>query len=110
MNNSETLNAKQYFYNKDYINALKLFKQEENNYASGLCYLLLKNKEKAKEYWEKNKKNSPASQWGLIILNLIELNLKELPTFFQTRAFLENILFVPLSFPKFFLLFLDFFL
>ncbi len=81
--------AKEYFYKKDYNSALELFLQEKKHYEAGLCFLLLKDVNRAKKYWEKDKKSCPASQFGLCILKFINLETKNIPSFFQTRAFLE---------------------
>ncbi len=83
------LKAKEHFYNKEYKKALKLFIDSDNKYAAGLCNLLLKNEKEAKKFWLQNKKHCPASQFGLIVLDLIKLKTKEQPSFFQTRAQLE---------------------
>ncbi|MBE7707114.1 MAG: tetratricopeptide repeat protein [Cyanobacteria bacterium SIG27] len=82
--------AKEYFNNKQYDKALEIFVSKEENYYAGLCCLLLKDENKAKEFWKKNYKSSRASLWGLIILDLIHLkNPRIKPSFFQTRAYLE---------------------
>lgn len=81
--------AKVFFYNKQYKEALNLFMKENNCYASGLCCLLLKDEKNAKKFWDLNKKNCPACDWGLIVLDFIHLKLDKQPKFFQTRAFLE---------------------
>ena len=82
--------AKEYFYQKEYQKALEIFDEIEDYYSAGLCFLLLKNEKKAYEYWKKSYKYSPASEWGLAVLDLI--NLRQ-PTrdlsFFQIRAQLE---------------------
>ncbi len=80
--------AKEYFYKKDYKSALNIFKQNNLSYESGLCYLLLKDEKNARKFWQKDK-NSLGSNWGLIVLDLINLRTQKLPSFFQTRAFLE---------------------
>jgi len=89
MTNSQLLTAKKYFYEKKYKKALDIFIEQHDYYACGLCSLLLKNTELAKKYWELDKKNSPASLWGLCILDIINLNPQIKPKFFQIRAFLE---------------------
>ena len=82
--------AKEYFNNKQYNKALEIFTLEKENYYAGLCCLLLKDEEKAKAFWKKDYKNSRASLWGLIVLELIQLkNPRVKPSFFQTRAYLE---------------------
>ncbi|MBQ8475542.1 hypothetical protein IJ531_00610 [bacterium] len=80
--------AKDYFYQKDYKQALELFIKEDNYYGAGLCSLLLCDTKKAHSYWTINK-NCPASKWGLCILDYIQLKTDKIPTFFQTRAQLE---------------------
>lgn len=81
--------AKEYFYKKDYSRALELFIIEKQNYEAGLCFLLLKDEAQAKKYWSKDKKQSPGCQFGLCVLRFINLDTSKLPSFFQTRAFLE---------------------
>jgi tetratricopeptide (TPR) repeat protein len=80
--------AKDYFYNKDYKTALKMFLKEENYYGAGLCSMLLCNTNRARVFWSINK-NCPASKWGLCVLDFIKLKREKKPTFFQTRAQLE---------------------
>lgn len=80
--------AKDYFYNKKYEEALKIFCKIEDFYGAGLCSLLLKDEILALNYWKKA--NCPASKWGIAILDLIHLKIpKKRPSFFQTRAQLE---------------------
>lgn len=81
--------AKELFYKGDYKEALKLFIEEGLNYEAGLCELLLNNEDEAKKFWTKDKNPDIATKWGLIVLNIINLKIKERPTFFQIRAFLE---------------------
>ncbi len=83
------LKAKEHFYKKEYNEALELFSKINNNYALGLCNLLLKNEKEAKKFWSQNKKHCPACQFGLVILDLIKLKMNKQPSFFQTRAQLE---------------------
>ena len=81
--------AKDYFYKKEYQKALEIFIKEDNKYATGLCYLLLKDEKNAKKHWETNKNSCPACSFGLCILDFINLRTTNQPKFFQTRAFLE---------------------
>ena len=81
--------AKEHFYKKEYSEALEIFTKDDNKYAAGLCSLMLKNKDEAKRLWTINKKNCPASRFGLAVLNFIELKTDILPSFFETRAQLE---------------------
>ena len=85
---TNNISAKDYFYNKDYKSALRLFLKEENYYGAGLCSLLLCNTKRARIFWSINK-SCPASKWGLSVLSFIHLKKGPLPTFFQTRAQLE---------------------
>ena len=81
--------AKEYFYQKEYDKALEIFVENDNKYAAGLCCLMLKKENEAKIFWNSNKKNCPASRFGLVVLDLIELKTNKLPSFFETRAQLE---------------------
>lgn len=82
--------GKKYFYKKQYKEALEKFIEEKNDYASGVCCLLLKREKEAENYFKKDVKNSRASEWGLIVLDLINLKTpRKTPAFFQTRAYLE---------------------
>lgn len=81
--------AKDYFYKKDYKQAFKIFSAEKDYYSAGLCAFLLKKPLSARKYWKKNL-SCPASQWGLCVLDFVELKEpRKKATFFQTRAFLE---------------------
>lgn len=85
----QTKSAKEYFYEKNYKQALVIFGKENDLYSAGLCALLLKKQEIAKKYWKKAT-SSPASQWGLAVLDLINLKTpRQQPSFFQVRAQLE---------------------
>ncbi|MBR5303920.1 MAG: hypothetical protein IKU37_03735 [Candidatus Gastranaerophilales bacterium] len=82
--------AKDYFYQRKYKEALEIFDEIQDYYSAGLCSLLLKDKSKAFEYWKKSCSYSPASVWGLAVLDLINLKVpKKNLSFFQTRAQLE---------------------
>ena len=81
--------AKELFYKGDYSGALEIFKRGNLNYEAGLCTLLCSDVELAKSFWTKDKDRDVATRWGLIVINLIYLKVKERPTFFQLRAFLE---------------------
>ena len=89
--------AKEYFYQKNYAESLKLFLEEEDYYGAGLTSLLLRDVVSAKKYWKKKKKSCPASNFGLCILDYINLKTDKLPSFFQTRAQLEIYLNLSLS-------------
>ena len=82
--------AKTLFYNKNYKEAFKIFKKEKDYYSAGLCLLLLKKARSAKIFWLQESYKSHACQWGMAVLNLIELKKPIVnPSFFQTRAQLE---------------------
>ena len=81
--------AKELFYNKEYSKAISYFKKINDDYSTGLCYLLLKDEKYAKKHFEHAKKSSPAANWGLCVLDFINLRPSKQATFFQTRAFLE---------------------
>ncbi len=81
--------AKSLFYQKDYKQALEIFKKYNEFYYSGLCYLLLEDIDNAALYWKKNKNNCPACEFGLIVIDFITFRANKIPSFFQTRAFLE---------------------
>lgn len=88
MNNSVS-DGKKLFYNKEYKKALEIFKENNEYYFTGLCYLLLKDTKNASLYWNINKKSCPASQFGLNVIDFINIKSRNIPSFFQTRAFLE---------------------
>ena len=81
--------AKELFYQGDYKEALKFFSANDSNYEAGLCSLLLGDEKQAKNFWTIEKTPDIATKWGLIVLNIIHLKIKERPSFFQVRAFLE---------------------
>ena len=89
MNDFAIEKAKEHFYKKEYDKALPLFMEAEDFYGAGLSSLLLKDIEGARKYWQKKKNDCPASDFGLCILDFIQLKEGKLPTFFQTRAQLE---------------------
>ncbi len=86
---SEIKAAKSLFYQKDYTKALEIFKKHNEFYYTGLCYLLLKDINSAISYWKKNKNNCPGCEFGLIVVDYINFKANKIPSFFQTRAFLE---------------------
>lgn len=82
--------AKSLFYERKYIEAFKIFKEKEEYYYAGLCLLLLKKPLSAQKFWKKGSIDSRSCQWGLCILDLINLKIPTTrPTFFQIRAQLE---------------------
>lgn len=88
--NPEIKIAQNYFYQKKYKDALKIFKKNEDYYSAGLCALLLKKERAASLFWKKSLNTNPASRWGLATLDFIHLKKPTIkPSFFQTRAQLE---------------------
>lgn len=83
------MNAKDYFYEKNYSKALDFFLKDNDLYSAGLCALLLKDTHKAMKFWKKISSTSPAAKWGLCVIGILKNKIKEIPSFFQTRAFLE---------------------
>ena len=83
--------AKELFYKGDYKKALELFRCENLNYEAGLCALLEGDEKAAKDFWTKDKNPDIATKWGLIVLNIINLKIKERPSFFQVRAFFRGL-------------------
>lgn len=88
--NQQINSAKILFYQKEYKEAFKIFKKERDYYSAGLCLLLIKKANSARFFWKKGNYDSRACQWGLCVLDLINLKLPiTKPTFFQIRAQLE---------------------
>jgi len=83
------LEAKEYFYNKEYKQALELFLKKDKFYEAGLCFLLCKDIKNARFCFEKEKKNLFAASWGLKILDYIKMEIKKYPSYLQVRAFYE---------------------
>lgn len=90
MTDFDVVQAKKFFYSKDIKSAYEMFiKSEDYLYEAGLCALLLKDEKTAKKLWKKSQNISPASGFGLCVLDYIHLKTTKIPTFFQTRAQLE---------------------
>ena len=87
---------------KDYQSALNLFIAKEYNeafclfeklgavYEAGYCQFAVGNIKLAKQIWENSKIDSPAINWGLSIISLINLTIPKQLSFFQIRNFLER--------------------
>lgn len=86
---NEIQNAKELFYQKKYKQAFEIFESNNEFYYAGLCCLLQKDLDKAKKLFEKNKDNCPACEFGLVVIDYINNKREKIPSFFQTRAFLE---------------------
>lgn len=81
--------AAQLFYNKEFISAKEIFLQSSLFYEAGLCSLLVQNLKDARKYFKLKENVCPASNFGLLILDIIENKPKKPPKYFQVRAFLE---------------------
>ena len=81
--------ARDLFYKGCYTGALEIFSACNLYYEAGLCALLTQDEYGAKKFWTIEKTPDIATKWGLIVLNIIHLKIKERPSFFQVRAFLE---------------------
>ncbi len=90
MKNNEISFAKFCFENKHYENAKELFLNNNMLYEAGFSSLLNGNINSAKLIWKEIKDPGLATEWGLIILDVIENKpYTKSPKYFQTRAFLE---------------------
>ncbi len=87
--NDKIKSAVELFYNKDYLSAREIFVPNGLYYEAGLCSLLIQNLKDARKYFKLKENNCPASNFGLIILDIIENKPKKQPKYFQVRAFLE---------------------
>lgn len=75
---------------KEYAKAAKIYKEIGENYQSGFCELLSGNQLEAEKLWYDCYSFSPAAQWGICLLDFI--NLKHdphIPSYLQIRNFLE---------------------
>ena len=89
-NNDEIIFAKFCFENKHYENAKELFLNNNMLYEAGFSSLLNGNLNSARLIWKDTKDPGLATDWGLIILDVIENKpYTKSPKYFQTRAFLE---------------------
>jgi len=81
--------AKPLFYEKRYNEAFEIFKNSEMPYEAGLCKLLTGDVELARIIWQSSETSCIATDWGLIVLDLIKLKSTKTPCYFQIRGFLE---------------------
>jgi len=89
-NNNEIEFAKFCFENKHYDKAKELFLNNNMLYEAGFSSLLNGNITSAKLIWKEIKDPCLATDWGLIVLDVIEHKpYTKAPKYFQTRAFLE---------------------
>lgn len=81
--------ARVFLEEKNYQKAAEIYKSLNMPYEFGRCELLQGNLEKTKIVWGSIKNHTPATLWGLSLLEFINLYVIHVPTFFQIRAFLE---------------------
>ncbi len=78
------------FENKQYARAKEIFLNNDMLYEAGFSSLLTGNIKSTKLIWKEIQNPCSATEWGFIILDLIEKKPHiKLPGYFQTRAFLE---------------------
>lgn len=78
------------FENKQYDKAKEIFLNSDMLYEAGFSALLGGNIQSARLIWTESKDPCLATDWGLIILDLLEKKPRiKAPKYFQTRAFLE---------------------
>lgn len=78
------------FDKKDYMAAKKLFSEFDMTYEMGLCELLKRNLVEARKCFEIKKDDCIASDFGLLIIDIIEdSKTRKIPNYFQVRSFLE---------------------
>ena len=78
------------FEDKQYDKAKEIFLNNDMLYEAGFSSLLAGNIKSAKLIWKEIKNPCSATEWGFIILDLIENKPHiRLPGYFQTRAFFE---------------------
>lgn len=90
MNKGDIDFAKFCFENKQYEKAKEIFLNNDMLYEAGFCALLSGNLKSSRLILNEINDPSSASEWGLIILDIIEKKpYVKKPAYFQTRAFLE---------------------
>ena len=81
--------AQQYFIDGDFKNAKELYSKLNMPLEVAYCEIYLGNLTKAKKIISKLKKNSPAEEWIVAFIQMIEADLKFYPSFLQIRNFFE---------------------
>lgn len=87
--NEKLKTAKDFFYKKDYKSAYGRFSEVNEIYAMGVCSLLMSDLENARRLFALKENECTASNFGLVVLNILENNFEKIPTYFQVRCFLE---------------------
>ena len=91
MSGEKSLNkiAQEFFIGGDFLNAKNLYEKLNMLLELAYCELYLGNFEKAKKIVSMLQKNSPAVEWINTLLQMIETNLVDYPTYLQIRNFYE---------------------
>ena len=75
---------------QEYKKAAKVYKEAGERYQAGFCELLSGNQNEAEKLWYSCCSASPAAQWGICLLDFINLRPNpHVPTYLQIRNFLE---------------------
>lgn len=82
--------ALKFFNQKKYDVAFEMFDDLGCCYECGYCKLLLGDIGGAQYFWKKIKNTSPAVDWGLNLISIVQLTIPSSLTFFQIRNFLER--------------------
>ena len=81
--------AKIFFLRGELKKASKLYKELDLPYHQGYCELLSGNIEFTKKLWDSMEDSSAIAAWGNALLGVLLNDVKNSPTFFQVRNFLE---------------------
>ncbi len=82
--------AKELLCLKDYDEAFKIFDILNCKYECGFIKLAKGQIKEAEKLWKQCKDQSPAVNWGLSLVSLLNLTVPKGLTFFQIRNFLER--------------------
>jgi len=75
---------------KEYSKAAEIYKEAGEKYQAGFCELLAGNQNEAEKLWYGCCSSSPAAQWGICLLDFINLRPNpHIPSYLQIRNFLE---------------------
>ena len=72
----------------EYLKSAKIYNALGEKYQEGYCYLLLSNESKASDIWYSANISSPVL-WGRALLDIINSQINNVPTFLQIRNYLE---------------------
>lgn len=82
--------ALNFFNQKQYEQAFNIFAQLDCTYECGYCKFILGDIESAKSIWTDHSDENPAIEWGLNLIEIVNLTIPTNLTFFQIRNFLER--------------------